>query len=67
MKVNTLAKLAWCLDHQQHELVLDEDVRTRAELSLRRMLDLNHGWVAPTAEEAALEEAGLRRPGCGCA
>jgi quinolinate synthase len=67
MKVNTLAKLAWCLDHQQHELVLDEDVRTRAELSLRRMLDLNHGWVAPTAEEAALEEAGLRKPGCGCA
>ncbi|HEY0152335.1 MAG TPA: quinolinate synthase NadA [Longimicrobium sp.] len=67
MKVNTIAKLAWCLDHQQHELVLDEDVRTRAELSLRRMLDLNQGWVAPTAEEAALEEAGLRKPGCGCA
>ena len=67
MKVNTLAKLAWCLDHQQHELVLGEDVRTRAELSLRRMLDLNQGWAAPTAEEAALEEAGLRKPGCGCA
>ena len=67
MKVNTIAKLAWCLDHQQHELVLDEDVRTRAELSLRRMLALNQGWVAPTAEEAALEEAGLRKPGCGCA
>jgi quinolinate synthase len=67
MKVNTLAKLAWCLDHQQHELVLDEDVRTRAELSLRRMLDLNQGWVAPSAEEAALEESGLRKSGCGCA
>jgi quinolinate synthase len=67
MKVNTLAKLAWCLDHQQHELVLDEDVRTRAELSLRRMLDLNQGWVAPTEEEAALEESGLRKSGCGCA
>ena len=67
MKVNTLAKLAWCLDHQQHELVLDEDVRTRAELSLRRMLNLNQGWAAPTAEEAALEEAGLRKTGCGCA
>jgi quinolinate synthase len=67
MKVNTLAKLAWCLDHQQHELVLDEDVRTRAELSLRRMLELNQGWAAPTAEEAALEEAGLRKTGCGCA
>jgi quinolinate synthase len=67
MKVNTLAKLAWCLDHEQHELVLDEDVRTRAELSLRRMLDLNDGWVAPTSEELALEEAGLRKSGCGCA
>ncbi|HEY0022410.1 MAG TPA: quinolinate synthase NadA [Longimicrobium sp.] len=67
MKVNTLAKLAWCLDHQQHELVLDEDVRTRAELSLRRMLNLNDGWAAPTAEEMALEEAGLRKTGCGCA
>jgi quinolinate synthase len=67
MKVNTLAKLAWCLDHQQHELVLDEDVRTRAELSLRRMLNLNDGWAAPTAEELALEEAGLRKTGCGCA
>jgi len=67
MKVNTLAKLAWCLDHERHELVLDEDVRTRAETSLRRMLDLNQGWAAPTAEEAALEEAGLRKTGCGCA
>ncbi len=67
MKVNTLAKLAWCLDHQQHELLLDEDVRTRAELSLRRMLDLNQGWTAPSVEEAALEEAGLRKTGCGCA
>ncbi|HEX8432262.1 MAG TPA: quinolinate synthase NadA [Longimicrobium sp.] len=67
MKVNTLAKLAWCLDHQQHELVLDEDVRTAAELSLRRMLELNDGWLAPTAEEIALEEAGLRKTGCGCA
>jgi quinolinate synthase len=67
MKVNTLAKLAWCLDHEQHELVLDEDVRARAETSLRRMLELSGGWRAPTAEEAALEEAGLRRSGCGCA
>jgi quinolinate synthase len=29
MKVNTLAKLAWCLDHEQHEVILDEDVRSR--------------------------------------
>jgi quinolinate synthase len=67
MKVNTLAKLAWCLDHARHEVVLDEDVRARAERSLRRMLELNHGWLAPTEEEMALEEAGLRKTGCGCA
>ncbi|HEU0016176.1 MAG TPA: quinolinate synthase NadA [Longimicrobium sp.] len=67
MKVNTLAKLAWCLDHQQHELVLDEDVRVRAERSLRRMLELSGGWRPPTAEEAALEEKSFRPNGCGCA
>jgi quinolinate synthase len=67
MKVNTLAKLAWCLDHRQHEIVLDEDVRARAERSLRRMLDLSGGWRTPSAQEQALEEAGLTRSGCGCA
>ena len=67
MKMNTLAKLAWSLDHQQHEIVLDEEVRSRAEQSLRRMLELSGGWKAPSAEEAALEEAGVRRSGCGCA
>jgi quinolinate synthase len=67
MKMNTLAKLAWCLDHQAHEVVLDEDVRSRAEASLTGMLELSGGWRAPTAEEAALEEAGLRPGGCGCA
>jgi quinolinate synthase len=67
MKVNTLAKLAWCLDHQQHELVLDEEVRVKAERSLRRMLDLSGGWVSASPEAAALEEAGMARSGCGCA
>jgi quinolinate synthase len=66
MKVNTLAKLAWCLDHEQHEVQLDEDVRLRAERALRRMLDLSGGWHAPTAEEERLEEAGIRKSGCGC-
>ena len=67
MKVNTLAKLAWCLDHQQHEIVLDEEVRRRAERSLRGMLELSGGWRAPTSEEAALEDESVRRTGCGCA
>jgi quinolinate synthase len=67
MKMNTLAKLAWSLDHLRHEVVLEEGVRVRAERSLRRMLDRSGGWRAPTAEELALEEAGLRKSGCGCA
>lgn len=42
MKLNTLANLAWCLDHLQHEVVLEETVRSAAEGSLRRMLELAH-------------------------
>ena len=67
MKLNTVAKLAWSLDHEQHEIVLDERVRVRAESALRRMLELSGGWRAPSAEEQALEDAGLRKSGCGCA
>ena len=67
MKLNTLAKLAWSLEHEQHEVLLDEDVRVRAERALRRMLELSGGWRAPTTEEHRLEEAGLRKSGCGCA
>jgi quinolinate synthase len=67
MKLNTLAKLAWSLDHGKHEVVLDEGVRARAEAALRRMLDLSGGWTAPTDEEEALELAGVRPSGCGCA
>ena len=67
MKLNTLAKLAWSLEHERHEIVLDEDVRVRAERALRRMLELSGGWTAPSAEEKNLEEAGLRKSGCGCA
>ncbi len=67
MKMNTLAKLAWSLDHLQHEIVLDEEVRRRAEDALRRMLELSGGWKAPTPQEEALELAGLRSSGCGCA
>ncbi|MGH7458510.1 MAG: quinolinate synthase NadA [Longimicrobiaceae bacterium] len=67
MKMNTLAKLAWSLDHLEHEVVLDDKVREKAERALRRMLELSGGWRPPTDEEEALEAAGLRPGGCGCA
>ena len=67
MKMNTLAKLAWSLDHLQYPIVLDEEIRSRAESALQRMLELSGGWRAPTPEEVALEEAGIRPQGCGCA
>ncbi|CAN5863935.1 quinolinate synthase NadA [soil metagenome] len=67
MKVNTLAKLAWSLDHGKHEVLLDEDVRLRAETSLRRMLELSGGWHPATPQEQQIEDAGLSRSGCGCA
>ncbi len=67
MKMNTLAKLAWSLDHLEHEVVLDGKVREKAERALRRMLELSGGWRPPTDEEEALEAAGLRPGGCGCA
>ena len=67
MKVNTLAKLAWCLEHEQYEVRLDDAVRERAELALRRMLDLSGGWRPASAEEDAIERAALGRSGCGCA
>ena len=66
MKVNTLAKLAWCLDHEQYEVTLDEAVRLRAEQALCRMLELSGGWRAANEEERLLEEAGVRAGGCGC-
>ena len=67
MKVNTLAKLAWCLDNEQHEVLLDEDMRARAETSLRRMLSIAGGWKLPTPEEEEFEERALDDRGCGCA
>jgi quinolinate synthase len=67
MKMNTLAKLAWSLDALQHEVELEEDVRRRAERSLRRMLALSGGWRPATPEEEAFEAAAVRPQGCGCA
>jgi quinolinate synthase len=67
MKVNTLARLAWCVDHEAHEVTLDETVRARAETALRRMLELSGGWTPATEEEERIEASGLRGSGCGCA
>ncbi len=68
MKVNTIAKLAWCLDHEAHELTMPEDIRVRAETALRRMLDLSEGWGSTrTPEEQELEKTGVGARGCGCA
>lgn len=67
MKLNTLSKLAWALDHEQCEVTLPEDVRVGAERALRRMLELSNGWRGPTDEERDLELAGVRPRGCGCA
>ncbi len=69
MKVNTLAKLAWCLDHEQHEVTLNEDVRMRAEHALRGMLSTAGGWRPPTDEEDLLEAQSVAAgaSGCGCA
>jgi quinolinate synthase len=68
MKVNTIAKLAWCLDHQQHELTMPEEIRVRAEAALRRMLDLSQGWGSKrTPEEEKIEQTGVGARGCGCA
>jgi quinolinate synthase len=67
MKLNTLAKLAWSLDHMRHEVMLHEEVRAGAERALRRMLELSGGWTRPSAEEEEIELAGVRPRGCGCA
>jgi quinolinate synthase len=67
MKLNTLAKLAWSLDHEQVPIELPEDVRVRAERSLRRMLELSGGWRGGSEEEARLELRSLGGKGCGCA
>ncbi|MCX7869386.1 MAG: quinolinate synthase NadA [Terrimicrobiaceae bacterium] len=40
MKLNTLEKLRDCLDRLEPEIVLDEELRRRAELPVRRMLEI---------------------------
>ncbi len=41
MKMNTLEKLRDCLDYLQPEIVVPEDIRVKAERSVRRMLELS--------------------------
>jgi quinolinate synthase len=41
MKLNTLEKLYICLKHEQPEIILPEDLRSRAEKPIRRMLELS--------------------------
>jgi quinolinate synthase len=67
MKANTLAKLAWSLDHLQFEVTMPEEIRSRAETALQRMLDISGGWQGSTPEAKQLEMAGIRSEGCGCA
>jgi quinolinate synthase len=67
MKLNDLPKLAWSLDHMKYEVTMDEDVRSRAEASLRRMLEISGGWKkAPQGETAGIS-ASSDPSGCGCA
>jgi quinolinate synthase len=66
MKANTVQKLAWCLDHLQFEVTMPEDVRARAELALRRMLEVSGSWQGSDEEMEKLEMAGIRSEGCGC-
>ncbi len=67
MKRNTLPKLAWSLDHLQYEVILAEEIRSRAEASLRRMLEVSGGRPAPSREGKEEVEVGAGPSGCGCA
>ena len=40
MKLITLAKIAWALENEQYEINLDEEIIERANLALRRMLEI---------------------------
>jgi quinolinate synthase len=41
MKLNTLEKLYLCLKYEMPELTLPEDIRQRALLPIKRMLDIS--------------------------
>jgi quinolinate synthase len=41
MKLNTLEKVYQCLNYEQPELILEESIRLKALLPMRRMLDIS--------------------------
>jgi quinolinate synthase len=66
MKANTLEKLAWSLDNLQFEVTMPEDIRSKAEIALRRMLEVSGNLQGSGEEQERLEMAGVRAKGCGC-
>src|SRR5690606_22266420 len=66
MHVNPLAKRAWSLEPERHEVVLDEEIRGRAEHALRGMLAIAAGWRLPTEEEEAIEARSMAVAANGC-
>ena len=66
MKANTLEKLAWSLDNLQFEVTMPEDIRSKAETALRRMLEVSGSLQGSGEEQERLEMAGVRAKGCGC-
>jgi quinolinate synthase len=67
MKLNDLPKLAWCLDHMKYEVTIDEAVRSKAEASLRRMLEISGGWKRDAVGAGVGATASSDPSGCGCA
>jgi quinolinate synthase len=41
MKLNTLEKVYLCMKNELPEIVVEENIRRQAELSIRRMLDIS--------------------------
>jgi quinolinate synthase len=41
MKLNTLEKLYLCLKYEQPELLMDEELRKKAYIPMKRMLELS--------------------------
>ena len=40
MKLTNLAKLAWCIENETNEIILDEEVRQKAYTAVKRMLEI---------------------------